>query len=82
MYYRYGLLAAILIHWATNYFIFSYVFAISEINGISVENAISHTMVNTLELILVVTGIVSISMIILNFVNSKNQNEVSKTKIL
>ena len=82
VYYRYGLLAAILIHWATNYFIFSYVFAISEINGISVENAISHTMVNTLELILVVTGIVSISMIILNFVNSKNQNEVSKTKIL
>ena len=82
VYYRYGLLAAILIHWATNYFIFSYVFAISEINGISVENAISHTMVNTLELILVVTGIVSISMIILNFVNSKNQNEVSKTKML
>jgi len=82
VYYRYGLVAAILIHWATNYFIFSYVFAISEINGLSVENAISHTMVNTLEIILVVTGIMSISIIIMNFINSKNQSEVSKAEML
>ena len=82
VYYRYGLIAAILIHWATNYFIFSYVFAISEINGISVESAISHTMVNTLEIILVVTGIVSISIIIMNYLNSKNQNEVNKAEML
>ena len=82
VYYRYGLIAAILIHWATNYFIFSYVFAISEINGISIESAITHTMVNTLEIILVVTGIVSISIIIMNYLNSKNQNEVTKAEML
>ena len=82
VYYRYGLIAAMLIHWATNYFIFSYVFAISEINGISVENAISHTMINTLEIILVVTGIVSISIIIMNFLHSKNENEINKTRML
>ena len=82
VYYRYGLIAAILIHWATNYFIFSYVFAISEINGISIESAITHTMVNTLEIILVVTGIVSISIIIMNYLNSKNQNEVNKAEML
>ena len=44
VYYRYGLITAILIHWATNYFIFSYVFTVSEINGISIENAISHVI--------------------------------------
>jgi|TARA_B100000029_G_scaffold124212_1_gene117683 membrane protease YdiL (CAAX protease family) len=84
VYYRYGLITALLIHWATNYFIFSYVFAISEINSISVESAISHTMIGTLEIILVVTGIVSISIIIMNFLNSKNENEneANKTEIL
>ena len=81
VYYRYGLIVAMLIHWATNYFIFSYVFAISEINDISVESAISHTMVGTLELILVVTGIVSIAIIIMNFLNSKNENKVNKTEM-
>jgi len=84
VYYRYGLITALLIHWATNYFIFSYVFGISEINSISVESAISHTMIGTLEIILVVTGIVSISIIIMNFLNSKNENEneANKTEIL
>ena len=81
VYYRYGLIVAMLIHWATNYFIFSYVFAISEINDISVESAISHTMVGTLELILVVTGIVSIAIIIMNFLNSKNENKVNLSLI-
>jgi hypothetical protein len=78
VYYRYGLITAILIHWATNYFIFSYVFAVSEINGISIENAISHSMINTLELVLVVTGIISIAVIILNFINSKSKNKIPK----
>jgi hypothetical protein len=78
VYYRYGLITAILIHWATNYFIFSYVFAVSEINGISIENAISHSMINTLELVLVVTGIISIVVIILNFINSKSKNKIPK----
>ena len=78
VYYRYGLITAILIHWATNYFIFSYVFTVSEINGISIENAISHSMINTLELVLVVTGIISIAVIILNFINSKSKNKIPK----
>ena len=77
VYYRYGLISAILIHWATNYFIFSYVFVISEVNGISIDSAISHSMINTLEIILVVTGIVSIAVIIMNFINSKNESEIT-----
>ena len=79
VYYRYGLISAILIHWATNYFIFSYVFMISEVNGISIDSAISHSMINTLEIILVVTGIVSIAVIIMNFINSKNESKITNT---
>ena len=77
VYYRYGLISAILIHWATNYFIFSYVFVISEVNGISVTTAISHSMINTLEIILVLTGIISIAVIVMNFINSKNEDSIT-----
>ena len=71
VYFRYGLAAAILVHWATNYFIYSYLFLISEINGISVQNALSHSMIGTFEIILIVSGIVSSLILILNYKNSK-----------
>ena len=58
---------------------FSYVFMISEVNGISIDSAISHSMINTLEIILVVTGIVSIAVIIMNFINSKNESKITNT---
>jgi hypothetical protein len=32
LYFRYGLISAILVHWATNYFVFSYVNFISQVN--------------------------------------------------
>mgnify|MGYP001281325037 CR=1 FL=1 len=72
VYFRYGLAAAIILHWATNYFIYSYLFLISEINGISVQNASSHSMIGTFEIILIVTGLVSSAMIILNYKNSRS----------
>ena len=72
VYYRYGLAAAIILHWATNYFIYSYLFLISEINGISVQNATTHSMIGTFEIILIVSGIISSTMVILNYKNSKN----------
>ena len=59
VYYRYGLISAILVHWATNYFIYSYIFFISDLNQFSIHNAISHSMIGTLEIILVITGAVS-----------------------
>ena len=71
VYFRYGLAAAIILHWATNYFIYSYLFLISEINGISVQNATSHSMIGTFEIILIVSGIVSSVMLLLNYKNSK-----------
>ena len=71
VYFRYGLAAAIILHWATNYFIYSYLFLISEINGISVQNATTHSMIGTFEIILIASGIISSAMILLNYKNSK-----------
>ena len=71
VYVRYGLAAAIMLHWATNYFIYSYLFLISEINGISVQNASSHSMIGTFEIILIISGIISIAMLVLNYKNSQ-----------
>ena len=70
VYFRYGLAAAIILHWATNYFIYSYLFLISEINGISVQNATTHSMIGTFEIILIVAGIISSIMVLLNYKNS------------
>lgn len=71
VYFRYGLAAAIILHWATNYFIYSYLFLISELNGISVQNATNHSMIGTFEIILIVSGIISSVMVLLNYKNSK-----------
>ena len=75
VYFRYGLSAAIMLHWATNYFIYSYLFLISEINGISVQNASFHSMIVTFEIILILCGITSLLLIILNYKKSKNNRD-------
>jgi hypothetical protein len=71
VYFRYGFLPAILIHWATNYFIFSYGYVVAEINQISIVDAFSHSLLSTLELILIVTGIISVAVLVLNYAQSK-----------
>ena len=75
VYFRYGLSAAIMLHWATNYFIYSYLFLISEINGISVQNASSHSLIGTFEMILILCGITSLLLMILNYKKSKNDHD-------
>jgi hypothetical protein len=77
VYYRYGLISAILVHWATNYFIYSYIFFISDLNQISIQNVLSHSMIGTLEIILVITGVLSIAMITINYFNTKNHKKLS-----
>jgi len=71
VYFRYGVVPAVLIHWATNYFIFSYAYIVADINQISIGDAFSHSLLNTLELILVVTGIISVAVLVLNYVYSR-----------
>ena len=71
VYYRYGLVPAILIHWATNYFVYSYGYIVADINQISINNAFSHSLLTTVELILITTGIISVVILALNYVYSK-----------
>ena len=78
VYFRYGLAAAIILHWATNYFIYSYLFLISEINEISLQNATTHSMIGTFEIILIVSGIISLIMLFLNYKNSCNPSVINQ----
>ena len=78
VYFRYGLAAAIILHWATNYFIYSYLFLISEINGISVQNASSHSMIDTFEAILIISGMISLTMLFLNYKKFHNATVIQE----
>ncbi|MDE1845250.1 MAG: CPBP family intramembrane metalloprotease [Thaumarchaeota archaeon] len=68
VYVRYGLGPAILIHWATNYFLFSYLFFISSLGQSATITDSSNPFSNTLEIILVGTGIIAITIKILEYV--------------
>jgi len=71
LYFRFGLISAILVHWGTNYFIFSYANFISQISLISVEEAFSHSLLNTIEIIFLISGILSITVLLINYFYSK-----------
>ena len=73
VYFRFGLISAVLVHWATNYFVFSYVNFISQISLISVEEAFSHSLVNTMEIIFLISGVLSITVLAINYFNSKQK---------
>lgn len=63
VYVRYGFVAAILIHWATNYVVFSYGYLVASINDVGIMEAFSHSLIQTIEIIFVATGILSLAMI-------------------
>ena len=64
VYYRHGLVPAILIHWAANYFVFAYVFFIAQVNSISIDAAFSHSFINSLEILFSLAGVVSIILLL------------------
>jgi len=72
VYVKHGLAPAILLHWATNYFIFSYIFFMSDINQIS--NEASNPFLNTLEVLLFISGTLAIIIFILNYLKSKKEH--------
>jgi len=71
VYLRYGFVASLLIHWATNYFVFSYANFISQLNFISIDDAFSHSLMSSLEILFLVTGVLSIFILIVNRFYSK-----------
>ena len=74
VYFRYGLAPAILIHWAANYFIFSYAHIVADINQIPLEDAFTNSLLGTLEIMLIVTGAISIAVLALNYIFSKSSS--------
>ncbi|MFQ5475539.1 MAG: CPBP family intramembrane glutamic endopeptidase [Nitrosopumilus sp.] len=78
VYLRYGFVASLLIHWATNYFIFSYANFISQLNFISIEDAFSHSLMSSLELLFLITGALSIFIL---FVHRFYSRKVSDLEI-
>ena len=76
VYFKHGLPSAILVHWLTNYFIFSYAYFLADINEITIKNAFSHSLTNSLEILLIITGIISIAMLILNYVDLKKEKRL------
>lgn len=76
IYFRIGLIASILVHWATNYFIFSYVDFISQISFITVEDAFSHPLIHTMEIIFLISGALSASVLLLSYFFSKKKEQL------
>ncbi len=64
VYLRYGFVTSLLIHWTTNYVVFSYVGLLSQINSISIHDAFSHPLMSSLEILFLVSGIFSICILI------------------
>ena len=66
VYLRYGIVASLLIHWATNYFIFAYAHFISQINYVPLEIAFTNPLMSSLEWIFLFSGILGTIILILN----------------
>lgn len=71
LYVRFGLITSILVHWGTNYFIFSYANLVTHINEITIESAFSHSLINTMEIIFFLSGAFSIFVVLINYFNLK-----------
>jgi len=73
VYFRFGLIAAILVHWSTNYFVYAYANMIAQINTTSVQEAFTHPMFDTMELIFVISGVLSVVVLIIDKINSRTK---------
>ena len=75
VYLRYGFVVSLLIHWATNYFIFAYASFLSQLNLISVEDAFSHQLMSSIEMLLLISGVLSLGVMFLtNFCSEKESH--------
>ena len=72
VYLRYGIVVSLLIHWATNYFIFAYAHFISQINYVPLEIAFTNPLMSSLEWIFLFSGVLGVSIVLLNKFYLKN----------
>ncbi len=64
VYFRFGFVAALLIHWGINYFVFAYVMLVAQINNITTNAAFLHSMIVTIEALLLISGALSLAVIV------------------
>ncbi|MDH3311976.1 MAG: CPBP family glutamic-type intramembrane protease [Nitrosopumilus sp.] len=74
VYLRYGFVASLLIHWAMNYFIFSYANFISQLNDIPIQESFSHSLMSSLEMLFLISGAISISILFVSRFYSKKES--------
>ena len=60
LYYRYGLHAAILLHWSTNYFIFSYGYFGNAVWGFPYNQTAENPLLGSIDFLLTATGLIAI----------------------
>lgn len=77
VYYRYGFVSAVLIHWGTNYFVYSYGNIVANLSQISLEQAFSSPMINTVELILIIYGIFSLAILFYTKITKSHKQQSS-----
>ena len=66
VYYRHGLAPAVLVHWAANYFVFSYAYMAADASSMDLAAAFGHPLLQTIEGVFVAAGAVAGSLAILN----------------
>lgn len=73
VYVRHGLAPAILVHWGTNYFVYSYLFFISVLGHAPLSSEISNPFSDTLEQLLLVTGALSLAIMAVRYAKERNE---------
>jgi len=76
LYFRFGLITAVLVHWGANYFIFSYANFVSQINEITIDAAFLHPLINTMEMLFLISGVFSVSVLLITYFNSKKEQKL------
>ena len=71
VYYRHGLAPAILVHWAANYFVFSYAYYVALATSTTAAAAFDHPLLQTLEGVFVVAGAVAAALVVLGRVAAR-----------
>ena len=73
VYYRHGLAPAILVHWAANYFVFSYAYYAALATTTTATAAFDHPILLTLEGVFVAAGAIALALIVLGRVAARRR---------
>jgi len=81
VYVRYGFGPAVLVHWGTNYFLYSYLYFISAVGEVPLSSEILNPFSNMLEQLLMVTGGFAIAIMLLMRMRERRERMESQTSL-